>query len=71
MSDTFGLLHSDNSVGMGIPFVTHDVNGDEQFLFANLQNVGSCVVLANGSLQLENACPMSLTPICKSRLGKK
>ena len=66
------IRHGDNSMGLGIPFATHADDGTQILTFVDSSNTLNCVVLNTATKALEDRlgnCPLSVKPICKSRLG--
>lgn len=68
-----GILHSDYSISMGIPFVTHDPSGEPRFPSLSnqsLMNRTRCIILnmATGALELMEPCPNTVA-LCREKIG--
>ena len=68
-----GILHSDNSIGIGIPLITHDPSGtpfitDES---SNYISNDECLIFDTNLGQLvRNVACINAKAICKSKIGK-
>ncbi|TRY78752.1 hypothetical protein TCAL_06219, partial [Tigriopus californicus] len=75
MDREFGILQSDYSISMGIPFVTHDASGELRFSPPSdqqqpLMTLTRCIVLnlTTGDIDLLEPCPNAIA-LCKQKLG--
>ena len=67
-----GIIHSDYSIGVGIPFVTTDKNGDSIISLTQSYNLDltECLVFSASSKKLEVKTPcIPAKAICKTMLG--